>query len=505
MADMSVSPNRDQRSVEDYKQEQEQKLQKLRSELQKRESNERETSAAAVNHIKKSTEDRVDQVRNEGENRLRYESDEMSRKYNDLKRRAAIQNESLEKQIGLADEHAHGRISLAKQDEAKVLAQTQEQLRDFTQRQNALREQSRTEANHDVEQTRHMANDQLQQVKAKSGEEQARIAADSKKKVEEIKTSGDAQYTHVHDQSQRRLEEVRQDGNIKLQRERDEKNAALGELQKKYSEAASVEQHQGERRLTELQRNNEQKFMQTRDRAIKLNEQTQAEYSGETQRLQVEGESEVHERQQKFDELKKQQAAANQAQIAKLKSESAKVENRERSESLKRMKFESEKLDQGLKQLQADFKHRFDSNDGTFKDSLHNQKQGFLRELYKQKQKYDDQFGIERDRSDDPFYRLKGFEAHLDEKQGSYALTARVAPHDKDTVDIIVKDNKIVISAKRSYQDSYEGDSGSKTSTNSYQTYRQEFKLDSPVIPDQSIRKVADDGTITVIAPKRGK
>lgn len=505
MSDMSVSSRDNQRSLEDLRAEQEAKLQKLRGEYQKRETQEREAGAAAISHIKKSTDERLDQLHTEGDERLKREADNINRSYSDLKRRATSQNEALEKDIGLARERAKTTINNTRDEQMKTVRQTQDQLQDFLERQRDVRSQARIEANNEVENTRRKAGQEVLQAKRRAGEQLTRIEGESKRAIEDSKQRNTELYNRTRSEGERRLTETRHDNEVKLEAERHEKNRSLNEIQRKYKDAAMNEERDGQRRLTDLMRKNQEKFEDNRNRALKLNEDVQTEYSLEGQRVQVQGESDIRERQAKFDLLRKQQATTNQARLKQLDEQLNNQEARTKKEAFARMEFENEKLDQGLKQLQSDFKKRYSANDSTFKDSLHNQKEGYLRELYKQKQRFDQRFGLENDRANDSFYRLKGFDAKLNEHPGAYEILAKVPPHEKDSVDIIVKDDKVILSAKRAYQDSFLDEGGTKTSTNSFQTYRQEFSLDIPVIASKAIRKVEDDGSITVIAPKRGR
>ncbi|MES2963359.1 MAG: Hsp20 family protein, partial [Bdellovibrionota bacterium] len=155
-----------------------------------------------------------------------------------------------------------------------------------------------------------------------------------------------------------------------------------------------------------------------------------------------------------------------------------------------------------LKEQRTDFAQKYDKEGQTFKDSLTNQKQTYLKELYKQKRELDARAGLQSSRKDDPFYQTKGFDAALEETDNAYRLTAKVAPYEKDTVSIKVKDDKVTLSAKRGFEDRVE-DKGVRVSTNTFQTYRQEFQLGAPADAKGVSKFVHEDGTINVIIPKK--
>ncbi|RYZ68565.1 MAG: Hsp20/alpha crystallin family protein, partial [Proteobacteria bacterium] len=84
-----------------------------------------------------------------------------------------------------------------------------------------------------------------------------------------------------------------------------------------------------------------------------------------------------------------------------------------------------------------------------------------------------------------------------------YELTAKVAPHEKDNVQVRVRDGKVTLSAARKFEQSFE-DKGVRASTNSQQTFRQEFKLDKPADTKHVVTQISEDGSIRALIPKKG-
>ena len=75
--------------------------------------------------------------------------------------------------------------------------------------------------------------------------------------------------------------------------------------------------------------------------------------------------------------------------------------------------------------------------------------------------------------------------------------------YEKENVDVRVKDNRVVLSGTRSFQDKFK-DGDSRTETSSHQTYRQEFALAKPADAKRVMTSIKEDGTITSIIPKKG-
>lgn len=504
MSDLNVSARDTQPQLDELKQDQESRLQRLRADYQKREAALRESGDAAVNHIRANNAERLDQVRDTGTSKVKQEADSAAKNYADLRKRVSQQREGLEQQAHIDEEQVAERVNIAHKNESQTMAQTNEQLRDFVAKQNELRIRAEREAVDDVNKTRTRENEQLTQAKAQSAEHIQKTKSSEQQAIEDIKAHNRELYNETKAQADRRVTEARRDGETKVATDRDQKNHSLGEMQRKYTEEMNSRNSESAQRIASIEKEELHQSQDIRERALLKNEQVQAEYGHEAQRVQVEGEQDIHDRQVKFDQLKNQQVMANHERLGAIQGDFVGQESKLHKEYQDRMQFESQKLREDLASQRAEFKKNFDTGDRTYKDELHNQKDVFLRELYKQKQRFDNRFGVERARADDPFYRIKTFDANLSENSDSYVLTAKVAPHETSTVDLIVKDNKIVLSAKRAYEDSFADPDGSRASTNSYQTYRQEFKLDVPVDGAKAFRKIDSDGNITVIAPKKG-
>ena len=504
MSDINISSLDNQRTLDDLKKEQEQKLQKLRADYQKRADSEQQTGEAAISHIKKSNEERIDHLQSDNDSKIRRESDLTNKNYIELKHRTAQQTEALRAAQSSTEERAEHSISAAQKNEVHAEKQSQEQFKEFIERQKEQREQAQQDAVKGIDETRKTASQKITQTKAQADHQLAIIAVEDQRRLDALKAQDGDAYRTTHERDTDQIERIKNLDKQSFDHERERDSASLTETQRKYREALNIEQKSGEQRLTLAEKQNMQKFQEHRDRAIRTNQLSQAEYSAEGQRVQVEGENDIHQRQAHFQELKKEQEKSNTDELNKVQTQLSEGELKARNEALQKMKAESKKLNQTMHAQRTEFQKRYDLGDQTNKESYRNQKDVYLQELYKQKQKFDSRFDVNAARKDDPFYQLKTFSPRLVEQEKSYVLTAKVAPHERESVDIVVKDDHISLSAKRAYQDSFTDESGEKTATNTYQTYRQDFKLDVPVEGKKAFRKIDDEGNITVIVPKKG-
>ncbi len=240
----------------------------------------------------------------------------------------------------------------------------------------------------------------------------------------------------------------------------------------------------------------------SRERYLTTNEKVQTEYSNETQRIQRDGDLQVEAKKTNIRQNLSQQDATYKAES----EERARLAHqREKDEvTLLQSKMENrEKLhDATLKEQENDFQTRLSKTDTVNKSTLGHQREKYLRALYQQQKEFDSKFGRVDARKEDPFYRLQTFEAQLEESPDRYTIYAKVPAHERDKVDIRVKDGKAWLSATRQFSDKRDAE-GTKATMSTYQTWRQEFPLRFPVVRNSVKKEIDEDGNITITIPKR--
>jgi HSP20 family molecular chaperone IbpA len=504
MSDLSVSSgSRDTQSrSEELKQDHERKIAKLREDFKTREDDIRNSGEAAVSHLRKQTDEQVQSARSESDAKLQKEEAGIRTDYGNIKRRAVQQNENLEQNIRAESENSDRKIKGIHTAESKTLEQSQEKIREFISNQEKLKERVEKQTGQDITNAERLENEKIQIAKRSGDEQVQKIGQEKERQAAVLKSENVAAYDQYKNQAQARLDELKRNDQTNYSRERTTAQHSIDDVRGKEQTAIQAEQQSGEKRLAVMQRENKSRFEQTRARDLKTNETTQAQYSGESQRIQVEGERDIQERQTKFRTLEKSQVQANAAEFKKTEELHMMKEQDAKKEHDAHLQETGKKLNQDLAQQRNQFKGRFEAEQETFKNSLDNQKEGYLRELYKQKVRIDKSAGLESARENDPFYRLHSFNANLSENDSSYFLKAKVAPYEKDSVVIHVKDDRVTLSARRAFEDDHK-DANQRISTNSYQTYRQEFKLGAPADALKMVKTIAEDGTISVIIPKK--
>ena len=101
---------------------------------------------------------------------------------------------------------------------------------------------------------------------------------------------------------------------------------------------------------------------------------------------------------------------------------------------------------------------------------------------------------------DDPFYRVEDRNSRFHETATNYILKTFVPEHEKGNVKINIKDDHVSVAGRRAFKDKIE-DEDKVIKTNSFQTFREEFKFNQPIFAEGAIQERSGD-YVTVTIPK---
>jgi HSP20 family protein len=147
-----------------------------------------------------------------------------------------------------------------------------------------------------------------------------------------------------------------------------------------------------------------------------------------------------------------------------------------------------------------EYSNAFLINEKRNRESLENQNHRLMDAIVKQKQGIIERFGKYGDTENDPFYKMQEFETRIAENENYYLVRTKVPKHERDNVDVIVKDNQLIVSGQRSFAEKVDKDNR-KITTNSHQSFREIIPLKHPTVP-KSVERSYEDGTIAVMIPK---
>ena len=106
------------------------------------------------------------------------------------------------------------------------------------------------------------------------------------------------------------------------------------------------------------------------------------------------------------------------------------------------------------------------------------------------------------DRAGDPFYKMVNVGARIRESSDAFFLTAKVPPHERDTVNVSVKGDSIMISGHRKNEEKLELEPGHNQSTATFQAFTESFPINWPVDARKLTREF-DGDTMIVRIPKK--
>ncbi|MFN9068795.1 MAG: hypothetical protein ACK5V3_16330, partial [Bdellovibrionales bacterium] len=129
------------------------------------------------------------------------------------------------------------------------------------------------------------------------------------------------------------------------------------------------------------------------------------------------------------------------------------------------------------------FQKVYEKNERDNQQALEIQDQRFTKQVINQKRKLARDLDKYAGKEHDPFYKIQDRGSRFSESSEAYIIKAYVPEHEKDSVRVAVDKNKAVISGQRKFNDKIE-DEIRKVSTDNYQSFREEFKFDRPVITE---------------------
>ena len=503
MADsISSSSSRDDK-LDEMKQAHEKKMALLRAKQQKEESDLRESGEAAVNHIRKSANDRVATARSEADSKVGRESESIGKDYSALKKRSQENAVTTEKEINNSRDHADQTIDANRERENSSLEKSQEKLKGFLEKQRELRAATERKNAEAIRETEKQNGAKLRKATDDNQRELRALETDHKERIREITQENKASYEEAKDQGHRRISQVKRDDDVQLQHEIKQDNDTFTRVHKKSHDDIQRTQQIGQQRLSQVVEENQRKLEGNQEKNISLNEKLQREYSQEGQRVEMEGKADVDARTQKFNRVLAEQKVQQKEELHEVKTDHEKIKEQMRTEGEAHIKDTVVKMRDELHRKENQFESQYKSADKANHETLSNQKEIFLKEQYKQRRREDDAVYVDETRKGDKFYKPQSFSAQIEEHEDKYVLTAKVPAYEKDNVEVRVKDGKVTLSSARQFKNSVkDGDAKMETSTS--QSYRQEIALLKPADTKRVLTSVSDDGVIRSIIPKKG-
>lgn len=442
-------------------------IQALKDEYQNRQQSEKKSGEAAVNNIRQKNISNEQQLKQQREAQEKY--------YNELQTRA-------------------------RQEKAKALSQEYSLTKQAQEDQAKQRTEIQRKAANEIE----AINSRLAQEKAKAvGENREQLNQFSLKQREEFEQARTAHQRRLDDQRKESfttLQKQRDENELRYEKEREQHAAELHELKQKMQDQYLKERTDGQKKTSHIESENDKRFKNEIARGTHQMEATRMEYDKNIKQIHHQGEVEARSQKEHFEkqiktqhsEYRKKLEEKRVAQDTQLKKSDqlhlAALERRE--EEYKRI----------LKGQNKEFNTAFTVNDKRNRQTLQAQNDRIMDALIRQKSGLLERYGKYEKAGEDPFYKMQEFETRVAENENYYLVRTKVPEYERDNVDVIVKDDKVIISGQRAFAEKLEKDSRQIT-TNSHQSFREIIPLKHPTVP-KAIEKSYEDGTIAVMIPK---
>lgn len=395
------------------------------------------------------------------------------------------------------------------------------------------------------------ADESLKATARREAERQARLAAESSRaaktiyeKQRQAELAGQHSIAGLHEkQTEQRtklLERTRQEleklqtnyqQNIKraesereqqLQSAQQQAHRDLDRVRTRNAEIINREQVQGESQIVQTRDKLESELQKSVDQGKAKVDRVQQENESKMKRQMLTGEQQRQKLHDKFHDEYGRQAKLSESRLAELKDRNLRTEQRLETEHMRTLEAERKQNEHQALEQSKSFQAEFIANKEAHRKSLERQRDQFRSVYDKTQTANTTSLGIQRgqhaqelaelkrelavktekytEKKEDPFYKVQDSGSRLYETSSNYIIKARVPDYDRKNVRIKVKDDGAVVSGTRNFIDKVENPDKT-VSTNSFQTFKEEFRFDAPVAVGAAQQR-RDGDILTVTIPK---
>lgn len=486
----------------DIIQKNESQISDLRKAYSDRKAAIRKQGDAAVNHIQKMADRTSKQMDTKLSEQVDYKQRIHKQRLEQLKASHEQESRDLKRSISSSEAALNDRLNEVRAQKTRAMQQEAEATRAFQQKQ--------AERRREIEKK---TNEGIRGVHKKSQDKRNEILAQNTKRIDQLKekfsrekdqTLGQQrkEYEHVKKSGQERLEYTRDKLQKNIARQQNESQKQLEDLENKTYQAKQIEIKERSEELEGIREDYRLKQKVAMESGTQKLEKVNEDFRKEIQRSHKLGDKQLFLQEQEQNRvLKKSQSEfeAEQKQIRdvheKEKLEMAKVH----LEQQEKMKSEHQKIIQNQNQ---NFKLTYEENAILNEKTLANQRELLTKSLNKEKKEVLETVGKYNTKNDDPFYRLKSTPSQFTESERAFVIETQIPEAEKDNIHVRVQKDKIVVNGQRRFEDKVE-EGNQSLETNSYESFRQEFKLSHPV-NEKAISSNYENGSLRVVVPKVG-
>lgn len=393
--------------------------------------------------------------------------------YREKRRKVIRENERNLKQIALDHKERIENIETRGQESLKHIQEKQMEEVAAAEKLRAL--------NHD------RVNKEIVEMETNLHDKMAKIREAQDKVVTKLNDDTNRKVTEMESKSAREVEQTRfrTDRDVKLAKERylqttnemtEKSKQRLEELQAQNDMKQRRELEKGQLELEKIKTKNEKTLNNSENDGQNKIAKEKERNANVAQKLEKEYQKQLEKQKAYWIEREKELNTEYANKLTELKeAQSNDIKTRNR-----RFTSEYEKVQKGQKNI-------LEEQNRTFQNVLNSKKKDFLVEA----QRYEG-------RDEDPFYKVQDRGTRMSETPSSYVIEAYVPEHEKDIVKVIVEKDGVTVQGQRAFKDKFE-EEGKKVSTNSYQSFREEFPFDKPVATQGMTRERNGDWMVITV------
>lgn len=326
------------------------------------------------------------------------------------------------------------------------------------------------------------------------------VETDYRKRLADTRIKRQTQLDDARESSKNKINEIQQNQQEKVKSIREESNKEITGVKEKYSKELHATEDFTNKRLTQIKDDNEKSVKNEQEKGRQVQEKLNTNLKKEYDFVNQTGEKKIAER---HDVQEKQYNRQEEDYDKRFHKQQDQWDTREKGmneQYQNRLVHSKKAYETQLKDQHERFESVYQKNGDANRESLKIQNNNLLKEQVEMKKKFFKENERYAGKEDDPFYKLQDRGNRLRENPDFYIIEAYVPEHEKDNIKVTIKDDTASISGKRAFKDEIADDTR-KLSTSNYQTFREDFSFDKPVITEGMTRERNGD-YVTFWVPK---
>lgn len=384
----------------------------------------------------------------------------------------------------------------------KVVEDNEEQINDlkdyYADKKSDLTDQNEAAINHIQKRQKEMNLD--------ASEERERVNQNYKSKAQAMQKGYDeklaatregreAQIRKAQGDTHEKVRKIEANSQARIQEVRNKSTAELEKTKTKFNTEIAHVTEFGEKRVDQQRQANDLTLKNEIDRGRDVTEKMRTRNEKEVTELRLRGDGMVAEEKQRTNDQIQRVDDAGKSKQEKVEKNWATREERVNKIYAQKIQENKKANEDQLRSQSNHFQSLYAKNDAAQRESLDIQSQQYLRQLNETRKDFVKASEKYADKASDPFYKVEDRGSRISESSNFYILKAFVPEHEKDAVKVVIQNDKATVSGQRSFKDKVEED-GKVTSSSSYQTFREEFPFDKPVITEGMTRERQGDWVV---------